>query len=117
MFQTLFGVNMSIFMGAMAPGSEVTFFLAATSVSTLSVTIQSKKFSISVIALFNYHISNIFIVYLNSWIILVVSKYQIFTFTSIEHNTAEIMISSGELNKWLGFQYHIYLMDRTPNVV
>ena len=54
MFQTLFGVNMSIFMGAMAPGSEVTFFLAGTSVSTLSVTIQSKKFSISVIALFEY---------------------------------------------------------------
>ena len=53
MFQTLFGVNMSIFMGAMAPGSEVTFFLAGTSVSTLSVTIQSKKFSISVIALFD----------------------------------------------------------------
>ena len=26
MFQTLFGVNMSIFKGAMAPGSEVTFF-------------------------------------------------------------------------------------------
>ena len=54
MFQTLFGVNMSIFKGAMAPGSEVTFFLAATSVSTLSLTIQSKKFSISVIALFDY---------------------------------------------------------------
>ena len=54
MFQTLFGVNMSIFMGAMAPGSEVTFFLVGTSVSTLSVTIQSKKFSISVIALFDY---------------------------------------------------------------
>ena len=53
MFQTLFGVNMSIFMGAMAPGSEVTFFLVGTSVSTLSVTIQSKKFSISVIALFD----------------------------------------------------------------
>ena len=53
MFQTLFGVNMSIFKGAMAPGSEVTFFLACTSVSTLSITIQSKKFSISVIALFD----------------------------------------------------------------
>ena len=26
MFQTLFGINMSIFKGAMAPGSEVTFF-------------------------------------------------------------------------------------------
>ena len=38
MFQTLFGVNMSIFKGAMAPGSEVTFFLAATSDSTLSIT-------------------------------------------------------------------------------
>ena len=36
MFQTLFGVNMSIFLGAMAPGSEVTFFWACTSVSTLS---------------------------------------------------------------------------------
>ena len=36
MFQTLFGVNMSIFKGAMAPGSEVTFFWAGTSVSTLS---------------------------------------------------------------------------------
>jgi len=36
MFQTLFGVNMSIFKGAMAPGSEVTFFWACTSVSTLS---------------------------------------------------------------------------------
>ena len=59
MFQTLFGVNMSIFMGAMAPGSEVTFFLAGTSVSTLSVTIQSKKFSISVIALFDYCIVKI----------------------------------------------------------
>ena len=53
MFQTLFGVNMSIFKGAMAPRSEVTFFLARTSVSTLSITIQSKKFSISVIALFD----------------------------------------------------------------
>ena len=53
MFQTLFGVNMSIFKGAMAPGSEVTFFLARTSIPTLSVTIQSKKFSISVIALFD----------------------------------------------------------------
>ena len=52
MFQTLFGVNMSIFMGAMAPGSEVTFFLVGTSVSTPSVTIQSRKISISVIALF-----------------------------------------------------------------
>ena len=36
MFQTLFGVNMSIVKGAMAPGSEVTFFWACTSVSTLS---------------------------------------------------------------------------------
>ena len=36
MLQTLFGVNMSIFKGAMAPGSEVTFFWACTSVSTLS---------------------------------------------------------------------------------
>ena len=54
MFQTLFGVNMSIFKGAMVPGSEVTFFWACPSVSTLSITIQSKKFSISVIALFDY---------------------------------------------------------------
>ena len=53
MFRTLFGVNMSIFMGAIAPGSEVTFFLVGTSVSTLSITIQSKKISISVIALFD----------------------------------------------------------------
>ena len=53
MFQTLFGVNMSIFRVAMAPGSEVTFFWAGTSVSTLSVTIQSKKFSIFVNALFD----------------------------------------------------------------
>ena len=60
MFQTLFGVNMSIFKGAMAPRSEVTFFLACTSVSTLSVTIQSKKFSISVIALFDNPIKEIF---------------------------------------------------------
>ena len=56
MFQTSLGVNMSIFRGAMAPGSEVTFFLAGTSVSTLSVTIQSKKFSISVIALFDNYL-------------------------------------------------------------
>ena len=53
MFQTLFSVNMSIFKGAMAPGSEVTFFLAGTSVSTLSITMQSKKFSIFVIVLFD----------------------------------------------------------------
>ena len=53
MFQTLFGVNMSIFKGAMAPGSEVTFFFAGTSISTLSVTIPSKKFSISVFVLFD----------------------------------------------------------------
>ena len=53
MFQTLFGVNTSIFKGAMAPGSEVTFFLARTSIPTLSVTIQSKKFSVFVIALFD----------------------------------------------------------------
>ena len=46
----------SLVMGAMAPGSEVTFFLAGTSVSTLSIAIQSKKFSISMIALFyEYH--------------------------------------------------------------
>ena len=37
----------------MGPGSEVTFFLAATSDSTLSIPNQSKKFSISVIALFD----------------------------------------------------------------
>ena len=54
MFQTLFGVNMSIFKGAMAPGSEDTFFLAGTSISTLSITIQSKKISISVIPLFDH---------------------------------------------------------------
>ena len=53
MFQTLFGVDISIFKGTMAPGSEVTFFLAGTSVSTLSITIQSNKISISVIALFD----------------------------------------------------------------
>ena len=41
------------YKGAMAPGSEITFFLAGTSVFTLSITIQSKKFSISVIALFD----------------------------------------------------------------
>ena len=29
MFQTLFGVNMSIFKGSMAPGSEDTFFWQA----------------------------------------------------------------------------------------
>ena len=38
----------------MGPGSEVTFFLAATSDSTLSIPNLSKKFSISVIALFDY---------------------------------------------------------------
>ena len=53
MFQTLFGVNMSIFKGVRAPGSEVTFLLARTSVSTESITIQSKKFLISLIALFD----------------------------------------------------------------
>ena len=53
MFQTLFGVNMSIFKGAMVPRNGVTFFLAGTSVSTLSITIQSKKFTIFVIALFD----------------------------------------------------------------
>ena len=47
---------MSIYKGAMGPGSEVTFFLAATSDSTLSIPNQSKKFSISVIALFDYDI-------------------------------------------------------------
>ena len=58
MFQTLFGVNMSIFMGAMA--LEVrSLFLVGTSVSTLSVTIQSKKFSISVIALFDKALSQL----------------------------------------------------------
>ena len=42
----------------MGPGSEVTFFLAATSDSTLSIPNQSKKFSISVIALFdNGHVA------------------------------------------------------------
>ena len=37
---------MSIFKGTMAPEIELTFVLAATSVSTLSITIQLKKFSI-----------------------------------------------------------------------
>ena len=43
---------MSTSKGAMAPGNEVTF-LVATSVSTPSASLQLKKFSISVIALFD----------------------------------------------------------------
>ena len=50
---------MSIYKGAMGPGSEVTFFLAATSDSTLSIPNQSKTFSISVIALFDQKMANI----------------------------------------------------------
>ena len=50
-FQTLFGVDMSIFEGVMAPGGEVN--LTGTSVFILSSTIQLKKISISVIALFD----------------------------------------------------------------
>ena len=50
-----FGYNMSIYKGAMEPEIVVTF-LAPTPgpVSILSPTIQSKKISISVIALFDY---------------------------------------------------------------
>ena len=50
--KNIFFVNSIIYKGAVAPGSEVTFFCQPSPI-LLSPTIQAKKFSISVIALFD----------------------------------------------------------------
>ena len=46
MFQTLFGVNMSIFKGAMAPGSEVTSFWHVYTIFTCAYDIAPLKIDI-----------------------------------------------------------------------